>query len=1008
MEFRGDFVKTKKTIVLILVLFLYFSCLTQQKTVKVKAEETNPLTIEKIIGLSKEPGTFRMVSQRGWTSNQIYQQGLAVTSDGSIYIGDDGEGQIEVFGEDLKPKFHFGSLGSGDGQFQRLIALMVDEKDQIYAVDCYLATVQIFKKDGSFLRKFGGHGKNQDNLSYPVDIAMLSTGELIVADLIEGVKVYSQDGIYLRDFSNNNYLSPLEEMSPNRIKVAKNGIVYFSVNNGKNGRIIIVTFDQKGNYINTVLDDDTIEELAHGFLPDIAVDDQYFYMINNYNSISINRYKIPSDSENVLKFKNRIADFPEDKLSIEKTDVFTPTAIFVKNRKIYYLDGSINRLVILSEELEYLGTIQSPIVTNLDICKALGKGSIPLGVLENPQGVKVDSGGRILVANTDFSCISVFNSNGEPIANFGKRWEKIEKENPKIVIGDLYSPIDVVIDLNNNIFISEQSLNIVQVFDSNFIPIATINESFGYPQGMSFDMNNKLLVANLQLGRISVLKKQNEVGINYKKESEIHTYLYWPVGIAVDNKNNRIISDTFTHTIKVIDPAGETIKSVGEPGDAPGQLYAPQGVFADANSNIYVAESENGRIQKFDSDGSVLWCQNLNWNGLNFLTQDKQGKLYVTDRIHGIILVLSDSTAVPPAPKEPTMGESNASFSFSTDQKEVTEQDTFTLSVNVDQLDKVASIDMTLQYPDSLVQVESCGLGDLLKSQSFDSPSTLKKPGTIQIKSSSRDHQEKSGSGGLLELTLKAMKPGLAYFDFADITLKNSKGEKVSYAGKSALSVVIKPRVVTPPPLRLEPIPKVVFDPDLTIRGATDPHATVTIDQKEIPVQSDGSFQTKVPLTKGVNTIRVEAANQLGDKSTENVVVTRKERITITLMIGSKTMVVNAHQEVLDVSPYIDKASGRTMVPIRAITLAIGATIAFDKEEQKITISVEDTTVSLWIGNPKALVNGAEVPIDANEKVTPVIVKGRTFVPLRFVAESFNFEVAWDPKAQRITLTYPK
>ena len=36
-----------------------------------------------------------------------------------------------------------------------------------------------------------------------------------------------------------------------------------------------------------------------------------------------------------------------------------------------------------------------------------------------------------------------------------------------------------------------------------------------------------------------------------------------------------------------------------------------------------------------------------------------------------------------------------------------------------------------------------------------------------------------------------------------------------------------------------------------------------------------------------------------------------------------------------------------------------------------------------------------------------MFVKGRTFVPLRFVAESFDIKVDWDPKTQGITLTYP-
>lgn len=72
----------------------------------VKAEEKNPLKIEKIIGLSKEPGTFRKA------------QGLAVTKDGTIFIGDTGESQIEVYDANNKYLRTIGSLGTGEDQFQ--------------------------------------------------------------------------------------------------------------------------------------------------------------------------------------------------------------------------------------------------------------------------------------------------------------------------------------------------------------------------------------------------------------------------------------------------------------------------------------------------------------------------------------------------------------------------------------------------------------------------------------------------------------------------------------------------------------------------------------------------------------------------------------------------------------------------------------------------------------------------------------------------------------------------
>jgi hypothetical protein len=95
------------------------------------------------------------------------------------------------------------------------------------------------------------------------------------------------------------------------------------------------------------------------------------------------------------------------------------------------------------------------------------------------------------------------------------------------------------------------------------------------------------------------------------------------------------------------------------------------------------------------------------------------------------------------------------------------------------------------------------------------------------------------------------------------------------------------------------------------------------------------------------------------------------------------------------------------MVPLRAITEAIGAAINYDPNEQRIDILKGYITLQLWIGKPKAIVNGKEVDINTQKPVSPVIVKGRTFLPLRFIAETFEFKIDWDPKIQSITLTYP-
>ena len=60
-----------------------------------------------------------------------------------------------------------------------------------------------------------------------------------------------------------------------------------------------------------------------------------------------------------------------------------------------------------------------------------------------------------------------------------------------------------------------------------------------------------------------------------------------------------------------------------------------------------------------------------------------------------------------------------------------------------------------------------------------------------------------------------------------------------------------------------------------------------------------------------------------------------------------------------------------------------------------------DTIVKLIVGRKEAIVNGKTVLLD----VPPQVVKGRTLVPLRFIAEALGAKVDFEPKTQEITLT---
>lgn len=64
-----------------------------------------------------------------------------------------------------------------------------------------------------------------------------------------------------------------------------------------------------------------------------------------------------------------------------------------------------------------------------------------------------------------------------------------------------------------------------------------------------------------------------------------------------------------------------------------------------------------------------------------------------------------------------------------------------------------------------------------------------------------------------------------------------------------------------------------------------------------------------------------------------------------------------------------------------------------------------DVVVSLQIDNPTMEVNGEATEIDVGRGTTPLIVNGRTLVPIRAIIESFGGTVDWEPDTKTVVLT---
>lgn len=112
---------------------------------------------------------------------------------------------------------------------------------------------------------------------------------------------------------------------------------------------------------------------------------------------------------------------------------------------------------------------------------------------------------------------------------------------------------------------------------------------------------------------------------------------------------------------------------------------------------------------------------------------------------------------------------------------------------------------------------------------------------------------------------------------------------------------------------------------------------------------------------------------------------------TIKLQIGSRIVNVDNEAVIYDAAPVI--RNDRTLVPIRIITEALGGKVDWNGATKEVTLSINDKEIKMTIG--KML-----------EKygVAPVIIDGRTFVPVRFVADELGAEVAWDEATKTVTI----
>ena len=120
----------------------------------------------------------------------------------------------------------------------------------------------------------------------------------------------------------------------------------------------------------------------------------------------------------------------------------------------------------------------------------------------------------------------------------------------------------------------------------------------------------------------------------------------------------------------------------------------------------------------------------------------------------------------------------------------------------------------------------------------------------------------------------------------------------------------------------------------------------------------------------------------------------------IKLWIGKNEAELNGQVIDIDQGPIIDKESSRALIPVRFVSTELGANVDWDGDKRLVTVSDNNKTIKMAIGDKKVDINGNIYELD----LAPQIKNNRTLVPLRMISQELGFNVDYDPDTQRINI----
>ena len=256
---------------------------------------------------------------------------------------------------------------------------------------------------------------------------------------------------------------------------------------------------------------------------------------------------------------------------------------------------------------------------------------------DDPGGIAVASDGTVLVVDPSNSRVERFKPSGAFVSSFGSRGH--DKGFTRVALTKrFFQPEGIALDPAGHIYVVDTGNDRIMKFNSRVRFLKRLAKTGSFPGEVVQPWGaaiggGKLFVADQGNYEIDTMRTSGASKSSFSSFGRGPGELVTPGGVAATPTGDRVyVADIIRHKVLIFDGSGKFLDEFGSAGIGPGQFLKPTGVTVGVDGSVFVGDRCNWRVDHFTATGRFIESfGHENLASPTFLTQDREGNIYVSD-----------------------------------------------------------------------------------------------------------------------------------------------------------------------------------------------------------------------------------------------------------------------------------------------------------------------------------------------------------------------------------------